>query len=577
VSETLNQTEERQLLDAVKRAVDLVDGGKSPDEAIEKVARDEGYGPGKIKLLAHAYNNGRQLNQWHGTGNILDKLASFTLADPQRIINSIYHGPTEAEKKAHDAVDPDYAFPPSWLEQPSMEKRARAPLPLPSTPPLEPYQRDPMEALHRAYGSVQRAKQAADEAARLASAAEDTVRLKVANLVTYFKQASYNRIPFEHCEQACRNYFGNESLPLLEIVYKQAHLREKRASAKIPVMVQGVNLRAEPFTIIKEAIDAAGECCRLRKEATSKKETVGTVKEAQFRPFSNAEGSKPSAQMSSALTLGGTWNDRAANVFQIKSATGILTSIGEIAAGDIIGQGVHEKLKDEAEEQANADPLDDAQQQDEIGSIKKRVALDSMLANPGNPLSKLSAPDVVNAYNEIIKGNPNIADKIDKLQPLLEAKFGLGSKLAIDKMGLLDLALPAAVGASGRMLGDIPKPKNDLIEDKWLELEDPHHQNELRKIRAHTLLTQLMTDSEDPISGHDPDKVLSAYNELSAASPRVADSIHTLRPALRRKLVGNLEPFEAKELLDIEKGLAATRLPTPSTNILGQGPEKLLG
>lgn len=593
MSETLNTTEERQLLDAVKRAVDLVDKGDAPDNAIEKIAREEGYGPGKIRLVAHAYNNGRQLSQWNQSGNVLDKLAAFPLADPQRIIERIYHGPTEKEKAARDAVDPDYHFPPSWLEQPLQEKRARAPLPLPSTPPLEPYQRDPLEALNRAYGQIQREKQAADEAARLASKAEDNVRLKVAQLVTYFKKASYDRIPFEHCEHACHSYFGNASKPLLNIVYKQAHLREKRASDKIPVMARGVNIRAEPFTIIKEAIDAASECNRLRTVAGKQKDKAQQVKESALRPFLNAGGSKPSAQMSSALTLGAT-DTRAANIFQVKAAMGWSSEVGAIAAGDILGQAAHRRLDPEEEHGeghgGGEDILDDSAQQDEIGSIKKRVTLDAMLADPHNPLSKLPAPDVVNAYNNIIRVTPNLADKPEAIQPLLMQHFQgtlgtpqlnqaatLDKKVAMDKTALIDLAVPVGLGAAGRTIGTMPKDKNDLIEDKWLELEDPHHQNELRKIKAHTLLTQLMTDPEDPISGHDPDRVLSAYNELSAASPRVADNLHTLRPALRRKLEGNQEPFEAKELLDIEKGLAATRLPTPSTNIMGHAPDKLLG
>ena len=588
MSETLNNTEERQLLDAVKRAVDLVDKGFTPDDAIEKVARDEGYGPGKIKLVAHAYNNGRQLSQWNQGGNILDKLAFFPLADPYRIINRIYNGPTPKEKEAAEAVDPDYHFPPSWIERPLQEKRARAPLPLPASAPLTPYRRDPLEDLNKAYGRIQREKQMAEEASRQAGAAEDKVRMKVAALVAYFKQANYARMPFEHAEVAARSYFGNAAVPLMDIVYKQARLREKRASDRMPVMAQGVNLQVEPFSIIREAIAAAEECNKLRAVAMQKKADARQVKESALRPFLNAGESRPSVQPSPVLLTLGAWDDRAANVFQTKQAMGFGTEVAAIALGDIAGQAIHHRIDPLMQQQHGGEEwpsheeeelnFDDVAQQREIAGIKSRATLDGMLADPRNPLSKLPAPRVVAAYNSLIKGKPGLIADADKLQSLLEKHFNLGrSKTAQEKSAILDLASAGAGVQVGRMLGNPVKDKDSLIEDKWMELEDPHHQNELRKIRAYTLLTQLMTDPDDPISGHDPDKVLQAYNELASASPRVADNLHTLRPALRRKLEGNQEPFEAKELLDIEKGLAAAKLPTPNTNILGHAPDKLLG
>lgn len=129
----------------------------------------------------------------------------------------------------------------------------------------------------------------------------------------------------------------------------------------------------------------------------------------------------------------------------------------------------------------------------------------------------------------------------------------------------------------GRSLGSVPKTKDDLIEDAWLDLEDPAHLNELRKIRAQVLLNSMMTDSDDPISGYDPDQVLRAYNEISQLAPRLAEQPAALRPVLRRRLEGHVEPFETKELTDIEKGLAATRMTTPNTALLSDAPDKLLG
>ena len=139
-------------------------------------------------------------------------------------------------------------------------------------------------------------------------------------------------------------------------------------------------------------------------------------------------------------------------------------------------------------------------------------------------------------------------------------------------------AFGAFLGNSvGRIVGDGPKSKNELIEDEWLDLEDPKHQNEMRKIKAHAMLNGLLTDPDSPISGHDPDEVLSAYNEISSLAPRVAEQPAAIRPILARRLQGNVQPFEAKEVTDIEKGIAATRASTPNTSLLKDAPDSLLG
>jgi hypothetical protein len=159
-----------------------------------------------------------------------------------------------------------------------------------------------------------------------------------------------------------------------------------------------------------------------------------------------------------------------------------------------------------------------------------------------------------------------------------EQAIGMRRK-GMKKQAFLGAGLGTAIGSSiGRTMGTVTKTRGDLVDDAWMGLEDPEHENELRKIKAHAMINQLLTDPDDPISGHDPDKVLAAYNEISQAAPRVAENAATLRPALRKRLMGHTEPFESKELLDIEHGLAKTKMPTPNTSILGgDTPDGLLG
>lgn len=442
--ETLTSGDEQQLLDAVKQAVVHVGDGLTPDAAIEKVARASGFGPGRIRLLAHAYNNGQQLDQWDAPGGVLDKLASFPLADADQIIHNIYH----TSKQAADvSVHADYQRPPAWLEARQREKVASYQLPPITKQAYTPPVGERLEQLNRAYALKQRHKQALDELARRASSAEDALRRDVQRLTLYFKQA-YARLPFAAVEEAARTYLGSQTGALLDMAYQRAHLKEKRAADQPTLQSAGVNLAAAPFTILQDCLQHGRDVVHWRHLLKLGQDRAATEEEAAFRPFVPAPAVKPADPLHS------------------EKAAGIM----------------------------------------------------------GTP--------AVGAF--------------------------LGSVLS-------------------RGVGSVPKTKDDLIEDAWMDLEDPEHANELRKIKAHAMLNSMLTDPDDPISAHDPDKVLQAYNEISQLAPRTAENAASLRPMLRRRLEGHTEPFEVKEIADIEKGIAQAKLPTPNTSLLSDTPDKLLG
>lgn len=511
MADTIDSREERQLVDAVKQASDLVAGGMTPDEAVEKVARQHGFGPGKIRVIGQGYNTGQQLGQWREPNtDIRSKLASFPLCDPDAVISKIYGG---TEK---DAVDAAYGRPPALRTAPTArEKAASAPLPRSGPEATAPEQYGP---LTRAYGNIARAKQAADEARRQAAASEDEVTRRVAHVVTYFRKAARDRLPFDAVEAAARGYHGAAVTPLLDMVYARARLSEKRAGNTPPILKAPLNPRAEPFTLIKAAMDEATRAVGLRKEASARKSAHVSAGAEELRPFTPAGAAEQPADS-------GPWTKEAAAVFSAeKAAFGFGTEVAAIAAGDILA---HKATHPDAE----ADPYGDVS------------ALDAELA-----------------------------------QIRRQSQQAIGMRRPRVKRAFLGPGLGAAIGGSlGRTMGSVGKTKDDLVDDAWMGLEDPEHESELRRIKTHAMLNQLLTDPDDPISAHDPDKVLAAYNEISSAAPRVAQTVATLRPALRKRLEGQTEPFESKELLDIEHGLAKTKMPTPNTSILGDGPDKLLG
>ena len=80
------------------------------------------------------------------------------------------------------------------------------------------------------------------------------------------------------------------------------------------------------------------------------------------------------------------------------------------------------------------------------------------------------------------------------------------------------------------------------------QLSSPEHDDELRKIQAQVMLTEMMSDPDNPISEYNPEAVLQAYNDITQLAPRLAEQPAAMQPLLAKRLAGDVEPFEIKEI-----------------------------
>lgn len=153
--------------------------------------------------------------------------------------------------------------------------------------------------------------------------------------------------------------------------------------------------------------------------------------------------------------------------------------------------------------------------------------------------------------------------------------FSLLPKSEKQAMGWVGAGLAGGATKSllDRALADMPAATSELEEAQLSELESPEHEAELRKIRAQALIAEMMED--EVIGAHEPEKVLRAYNELSQMAPQTAMQPMAMRSLMRRHLQGSMEPFETKEITEIEKGLRETdQQPKPS--LIGAAPQNVL-
>lgn len=436
--QTLDSREEQNLLSAIKQAVDLVNGGMAPDSAITKIAKDERYTPGKIKLVCAAYNTGKQTAQREDNKNILDKFAEFPLADADAVISRIYG---KAEKKAED-VHADYAKAPSnWYKEKEREKLAHMRLPEIQKTAA------PVPTFETVMGHVTKLKFAAEEQRRDLSSKADAVNSKFASLVSYFRTPADHREAFGVVEKIASSFFNPADVKsLMDSVYNHLGLQEKfvgtfkvsgeKRAAAITIKPQTapIDINAAPYSLIRDNIKAAH-----------------AMHEAQ-------EMYLKIAQCAQSLEA------------------------------DVISAYVNK-------EAGGINAVDD--DKDEDDGIFKKKAFNGVIPTQG-----------LFAYNQL--------------------------RTAMTPFG---------------------SPAEDQTIDMVKDLDSADHLTDMRKIKTQAMLNRFMTDAEDPISGYDPDRVVSAFNEIAAMAPRSAEQPGIMGPLLRRRLAGRVEPFESGEITGTETKL----------------------
>ncbi len=179
----------------------------------------------------------------------------------------------------------------------------------------------------------------------------------------------------------------------------------------------------------------------------------------------------------------------------------------------------------------------------------------------------------VKAAEDLASQRPKVlraAQRVKEACELLDARRGREQPLEKNASiwgGMLGGSINAQL--SGALT---PKTPGQKVEDMLGEFESPEHASELRRIQAQAMLHDLMANDE-VLSEYPPEKVLGGFNELSQLAPRVAGKPPIVRSLLRRHLQSNVQPFEMRETVDMERGLRDTSEPTlrgemPGANIL---------
>lgn len=119
-----------------------------------------------------------------------------------------------------------------------------------------------------------------------------------------------------------------------------------------------------------------------------------------------------------------------------------------------------------------------------------------------------------------------------------------------------------------------PKPTEALVQKGVNDLASPEHEAKLQSIRTQAMLHDLMLN--DPvISGHNPDSVVDAYNQISHMAPRVAHHRMLMQALLRKYLeqASTMDMYDQSQMLNVERELARmSSMSSPQSSFAGGTP-----
>jgi hypothetical protein len=544
----LTADDEQTLLESVKQAVHYVDEeNMSPNDAIIKVARDMSLSPGFVRASVNAFNNGRQVSQWNANDSALDKLAEFQMADYDAVHREIWG---KTEKEAHDTytylgddVHSDYSKAPQWAKRDSLSKLATLDLGIEKKAedevPEHVRQHETTKQANSVWDAYARAKRSCEDARVKESAAKDVLTTRLALLTNYFKKFAYDRLPFDVVDKAAQSYYGGKGVALMDIM-SDRFPKEKRAADTKRYWDKPLSKDAEPFTFIVNAIKAAADL-------SSASNALGMAKQAQeeakgallpFVPTPTQPKSEKDTTFSISLIDGGGGEKEASDEERVQVALNALqrTSIDtpSIELEHDAGNMPLEKLEELVQ-----------QWEGEMGE------------DGGEPYPRRAGAygldnDVPISHEEALSKYAKEKQAVGGL--LTGAIIGGGAKPAME----------ALMGGSA---------EEDRVNKILGQLSSPEHDDELRKIQAQVMLTEMMSDPDNPISEYNPEAVLQAYNDITQLAPRLSEQPAAMQPLLAKRLAGDVEPFEIKEIGEIERGLQQT---SSAPDIMKQSNDSIL-
>lgn len=431
----LSKQAEQRLTTALEKVANLVAEGQHPDDAIVKVASEDGIPAGHVNLMVNAFNTGRTETQRKIGGDIFEKAAEFDLADAETILKRMFPSEvkTAAELSRQTVISEEYSLPPTWhrdIVKKATYNQTLPPLQTKSghtvteAPKLDT---DPAFAMKKAYCQVQALTREVENRRAEVSNLQDELVAQITKLAEYFRRPGCE--PYVGVKGNITRLFGKKAEALCKLLENRNSKLVKQAGAGREFFSLA-NFQTEPYSLVKNCLDTADKLVekkaafeKFEKEAADKSEKTilpfgqtidpfkgyGVLDEVEKRSFLS-----PKAIAGSLGTAIGAAN---ANIGK------------EIVDTEVFG-------KDKAYNKV-LNSLQDPSHQSRLRNMQTSSMLTDLMSND-EIISGYDPEEVLHHYNEISQIAPRASSQEGIMRAILRKRLE-GGKSAIDTYDLSEL------------------------------------------------------------------------------------------------------------------------------------------
>lgn len=436
----LTEEAEQRICDGLTRAVSMVAAGLSPNDAILKVAEEEKFPPGHVRLMCFAHNIGRANQQRTAASSLFDKVAKFELADPAAVVGKMY--PREiksaADQSREAGVSTSYASPPDWLKTKLAADRARLSTSLTASPqePLAPLPaRDPALFFRRVDGAAQKVARQREAYASELSNRRDQVADAIDAMGCELRKAGATS--FDDFRDNAAMLYGAKAAVLLDKVAKDCGMPgptvrdQRKMKVKTPYrmnrkLAEAVDRTRPPYSTVERILAAASQYAEVfAKAAAFEKEAVDReLRLARLASSQPAESLPADPSLPFVRRLKG---EKLAYE-TIKRAFNPLVAGIELGVGAETGKSIMSKLAPKSDEKLKEESLDDVfdpSHEAKLRAIRSQAALHGILNGPyfeGEDPVK-----VTELFNSINRMSPRMADQPVALEAAMRRLAAQGS------------------------------------------------------------------------------------------------------------------------------------------------------
>jgi hypothetical protein len=440
---------EKRLTVALGRTAGLIKSGTDPNEAIVKVAREEGLSAGEVRMMAAAYNIGRAARQRHSTTSLFEKAADFPLADAALILGELF--PPDVKAAAEAARPPqvsvEYNFRPNWLE-----KRAEVDLPDAPNPTVYPRYLGRIDQKYLAVQSdVHGTRQRLLDALRNE---EEKVASAYCELVDYFHRRG--PIPYGEARLQAELFFGAPAAPILAKVAGNLHLKEAQTEAAA-LSRHPLDLSSMPYLAIRRILVGARNCQEAFAKAAAFEEAVLPALMELGRTYQEAHGREvqplpPDPSLSILRRLRG---EKRAFLGPLVSGVGqgAALGLGEQTGGSILKELLPED-KDKLRNKAMVELMDPGHE-GQMRAVRLKAALHGVLQSPY--FQGEDPKHVTNVFNQLTQLSPRLVE-----QPML-LEAALRRHISQGQVDPHDLDQLAGIEAKLKAREELPRAVRDIL------------------------------------------------------------------------------------------------------------------